>query len=319
MKRLLLITLFAVAAALTVASAVTQIRPGERGVVRRFGKIIDTPGPGLYFGLPWGLDRVDRVPVEEVRRITVGFDPRDTEDAPITTDRVADGQLLTGDHNLINLQVEIYYKVNDEEVSRFVLQMDRAEALLARVTETALAEWVAGRNVDDVLLGGKAELPLWLVPEVNRRIRSRDYELGVHVEGASINYLNPPAEVKSAFEDVSRAETEIRTKIYKAEQQAYSRRLDADAQVFRSQRQSQAYAREQHLQARADAENFLKRLEQYRTLRGRNPYYLAGIWWDEMSRLYSRMRQTGRLDLLDQHLGANGLDITQVPLLPKKR
>ena len=50
-----------------------------------------------------------------------------------------------------------------------------------------------------------------------------------------------------------------------------------------------------------------------------NPHFLNAMWWDEMSRLYARLRDNGRIDLLDNHLGASGLDITQVPLLPRNK
>src|SRR5262249_7247929 len=54
------------------ATAVTQVRPGERAVVRRFGRVLDhRPEPGLYVGLPWGMDRVDRVPIGLVRGVKV--------------------------------------------------------------------------------------------------------------------------------------------------------------------------------------------------------------------------------------------------------
>ena len=79
-----------------------------------------------------------------------------------------------------------------------------------------------------------------------------------------------------------------------------------------------AYRREQYLQAQAEAMNFQKSLDQYRRLSKKNPEYLNGVWWDEMSRLFTRMRQNGRLEMLDRYLGADGLDITQ-PVLPKKR
>ena len=52
-------------------TAFRQIQPGERAVVRRFGRVVDTPGPGLWIGLPYGLDRVDRIPVDQVRQDTV--------------------------------------------------------------------------------------------------------------------------------------------------------------------------------------------------------------------------------------------------------
>src|SRR5207249_2127753 len=57
-------------------TGVAQVRPGERAVVRRFGRVvIPHPAPGLWVGLPWGMDRVDRVPVNFVRRLTVGYEP----------------------------------------------------------------------------------------------------------------------------------------------------------------------------------------------------------------------------------------------------
>ena len=60
---------------LYLLTAVHQIRPEERAVVRRLGKIVAKPGPGLWIGLPWGIDRVERVPIATVRRVTIGFQP----------------------------------------------------------------------------------------------------------------------------------------------------------------------------------------------------------------------------------------------------
>lgn len=315
MKRAILATVFLVGLVYTLATAVTQIQPGERAVVRRFGKVVATPGPGLHFGLPWGMDRVDRVPIGLVRRVTLGSVAAGRDDIDDLT--IADGQLLTGDHNLVNVQAEVYFTVNEEEVEKFALQAEQAEDLIARAASAALAEWTAGRNVDDVLLRGKADLPAWLVSEVSRRVKQ--YDLGVQIEEASVTHLYPPERVKSAFDEVARAQTEIRTRIYQAEQEADRRLREADSEVFQMQKLAAAYAREQVLLARADADNFSSRLEQYRRLQLQNPQYLAGIWHDEMTRLFTRMRQNGRLDLLDNHLGPDGLDITQMPLLPKKR
>src|SRR5262245_15417309 len=123
-------------------TGLTQVRPGERAVVRRFGRVLpDKPGPGLYVGFPWGIDQVDRVPVDRVRQVTVGFQQGE-EGAPATVAAV--GQLLTGDHNLVNLQVVIDYAVIEDEVEAFVVQADRADGLVARAAEAVLAEWVAG-------------------------------------------------------------------------------------------------------------------------------------------------------------------------------
>ena len=65
--------------------------------------------------------------------------------------------------------------------------------------------------------------------------------------------------------------------------------------------------------------DFEKRLAQYSRLRQENPDFLASIWWDEMSRLFAQLKENGRIDFLDNHLGKDGLDITLFPPMPKKK
>jgi membrane protease subunit HflK len=283
-------------------------------VVRRFGRILETAvEPGLYIGLPWGMDRLDRVPIGLIRKTTVGHITKESEDPNVTPV----GQLLTGDHNLVNVQIEVYYTVNKDAVARYVLQADSIDALVARVAETRLAEWVAGRAVDDILLRGKTALPNWLVGELRTSLAS--YELGINVDNATVTHLLPPTEVKKYFDDVARVQTEIRTAKNRAEQDADSQYRDTAARVFETQRRTAAYANEQRLAAQAEAMNFDKRRQQYQRLQRDNPHYLAGIWWAEMSQLYAKMRANGRIDLLDHYLDGDGLNITQMPLLPKKK
>src|SRR5262245_3862135 len=153
MRRLLIV--LGLLALLYLLTGVTQIRPGERAVVRRFGNVVEIPRPGLYIGLPWGLDRVDRVPMNLVRHVQVGYQPDRGEDG-LT---MPPGQLLAGDHNLVNLQVDIHYAVDqssEEQVVDYLLHTDRTDGLVARAAEGAMTEWVAQQTVDDVLLKGKS-------------------------------------------------------------------------------------------------------------------------------------------------------------------
>jgi membrane protease subunit HflK len=313
MTRKVVIGLLAVLLVGYLLTGVALVRPGERVVVRRFGRVLeDKPGPGLWVGLPWGMDRVDRVEVDRVRRVEVGYLPGADASAVAPP-----GQLLTGDHNLVNLLVAVNYVVVPDEVEDYVVQGDRVEGLLARATETALAEWVAGRTVDEVLGAGKRELPRLVVAQVQERVRP--YRLGVRLTDASVAYLAPPDEVKYAFDAVTRSQTEIRTNVNKAEEDAERKRRDAEAKKYALEQQAAAYAVEQRRLAAADAEAFEHRLETYRRLRRENPDYLAGIWWDEMGKLFGQMRKNGQIDLLDNHLGTDGLDITVVPPLPPKK
>ena len=104
--RYLLLLLIGVVLLAWLLTGVTQVQPGEKAVVRRFGRVLqEQPGPGLHVGLPWGIDRVDRVPLTRERSLRVGYDPDASESFLVTPP----GQLLTGDHNLINAQIVVDY------------------------------------------------------------------------------------------------------------------------------------------------------------------------------------------------------------------
>lgn len=294
-------------------TGVTQVRPGERAVVRRFGKVVEKPGPGLWIGLPWGMDRVDRVPVDQVRRVTIGYQP-DIDDGSQATPA---GQLLTGDHNLVNVQVVIDYTVLNDQVEDYVVQADRVDILVARVAESILAEWVGSRSVDDVLVTGKSVLPTFVVGQTQDRIEP--YRLGIRVQSASVALLLPPDEVKSAFDDVTRAQTAIRTREHEARQEGARRLREAESEKYRLEQLTAAYVNERLRLAQTEADSFEKRLTQYRKLRQDNPDFLAALWWEEMSRLFARLKETGRIDLIDNHLGSDGLDITLFAPQPRKK
>jgi membrane protease subunit HflK len=297
---------------LYLLTGVVEVRRGERAVVRRFGRVLDQrPEPGLWVGLPWGMDRVDRVEVDTVRSVEVGY--RGDEDP----EAMPAGQLLTGDHNLVNLQVVLYYKVRPEEVVDFVVAGPGVPAVLERAAESALAEWVAGRDVDDVLLRGKTTLRGELLPLVRERVAP--YRLGVEILDARAAKVAPPDEVKDAFDGVARAQTQIATLRYRAEQEAATRGRLARAEGFRVEQQARAYGHAKTTMARQDARRFLERLRQYQLAKGENPDYLRQLWQEERGRLFARLREGGQIDLLDHHLSGGGLDVLTAPRLPGRR
>ena len=293
-------------------TGVAQVRPGERAVVRRFGRVVARPAPGLWIGLPWGMDRVDRVPVNFVRRLHVGFRP-DADDPSL----FQAGQLLTGDLNLVNVEVAVDYTVGDiGDVEQFVLHQDRVEPAISRAAEALMAEWVGGHTVDEVLLTGKVALRDWLVTRLNDRIAP--YRLGVRVQSSSITWLAAPDDVKPEFERVMIAQSRIRTMENDARQEAERLQRRAAGDVDSWQQQASAYADGKHRQADSDVKAFLARLDQYHRLRQDNPDILAAIWWAEMGKFLATMRANGQVDVLDDRIGADGLDILQFAR-PKKK
>jgi membrane protease subunit HflK len=288
-------------------TGVVQIRPGERGVVRRFGRLLPNPlEPGLAFQLPWGMDRVDRVAVDRVQSAMAGYQEDD-----FSGETMPAGQLLTGDHNLVNVQAILTYKVRPNEEAEYVMQADRVDALLTRAVEAIMAQWVAGRTVDDVLLNGKNEMRPVLKEQTQTWIEP--YRLGVQILDARVALIAPPDDVKPDFDSVALAQTRNTTLRHTAEQNVARDLRMAEAEKYRLEQETVAYVHSRNLLARQEADRFLKRLRQYEIGRKDNPYYLRQIWEEERSKLFARLKQNGQIDLLDHHLGANGLDLITAP------
>ncbi len=291
-----------------LVTGVVQIRPGELGVVRRFGRLLPNRlEPGLSIQLPWGMDRVDRVAVDRVQSVAVGYQEDDSSGESMPA-----GQLLTGDHNLVNVQAILTYKVRPHEEAEYAFQADRVDALLTRAVESVMGQWVASRTVDDVLLNGKNEMRPVLREQTQKRIER--YRLGVQILDARVALIAPPDDVKADFDSVALAQTR-NTTLRNSAEQAVARDLRmAEAEKYRLEQETAAYVHTRTLLARQDADRFVKRLRQYKIGRKDNPYYLRQIWEEERSKLFARLKQNGQIDLLDHHLGANGLDLITAPM-----
>jgi membrane protease subunit HflK len=321
MLRLRYLLLLALAAYLL--TGVTTVSPEEHVVVRRFGKVVARPGPGLWIGLPWGMDRIERVPVRAALQLTVGYNSETWSDVPGTPQ----GQFLTGDQNLVNVQLVLDYSIGDgdADLDDYVNHRDRVEAVLGRLTEAAAAEWVAGRGVDQVLLTGNATLPAWVMGRVGERLPA--HRLGVRLQRVSVGYLAPPEEVRAAFEAVTQAQANIGTKTLQAGQEAIQRQSLAEALSYKLAQEGRGY-REAQLgnpqlgkpgQARSDAAAFLDELATYQALRETNPEILAFMWSKEMTATLTALKaRGGKVKPLDQYFQNGELNVIEFFPLPKR-
>jgi membrane protease subunit HflK len=286
MKRFLLIV-GALLLAAYLCTGIYQVRPGELAVVRRFGRVLEKPGlPGLNLGLPWGLDRVDRIAVDEQRQLQVGF-VRVEQPQP---DVVPVGQVLTGDNNLIDLRATIYYRVDRETpgaVAHYVLSADRVPEILTRAAETALSATLASQKVDAVLLGQARNLELLLQQHLIATVHS--YQLGVVIESVNLTY-QPPAELAEVFRQVNRARTlkEI------AEREALgAKQIEISAaqqQARRTSSDAQAAARDRVTRAAAEAASFQALWQQYQAAGPNADNALLTLYLKEMQAILARFQ-----------------------------
>lgn len=253
-------TALGVALAAYLATGIVVVSQDESGVVRRFGAVLAEPwGPGLHWGLPWGMDRVDRIKTGQTRTLAVGA--RGSQAAPMSRgpDPIGD-DFLTGDLNLATVEAIVQYRVADPP--RFLFGARSVEASLAAAAESALVRELAGRGIDDVLTSGRAEV----ADRVGRGLQQTadDLGLGVSIRAVRLGRVAPPDAVAPAFADADRARSDRRRAVVGAEEYRDRARADARGQAIEISDRAAAEVDRRVQAARGEAERFAAVLAQAR-------------------------------------------------------
>jgi len=237
--------LVAVAVAVWVLSGIYIIAPAQQGVVLRFGQYQSTVGPGPHWHLPYPVEAVTKVNVEQVSR---------TE--PLRT------QMLTKDQNLIRVELSTQYQVKNAE--DYLFKVKNPDHTLAEATESALRDVVGGKTLDDILSqGGGREL---LVNETRTQIQHilDLYSTGLRVTKVNLENVDAPKEVKKAFEDAINAEEDEDR--FKKQAEALANdilpRAEGDAQTL--QEQALAFKQQVVDKAKGETNRFLQTLAEYK-------------------------------------------------------
>src|SRR5262249_9311122 len=152
-----------------LATGVRVVRPGERLVVRRFGRVVRPSwGPGIQVGLPLGMDRFDAVRTDEVRRVTIG-----TEDpASVAVPDPGAGGLLPGDLNVAGVRAVVEYRGARPE--EWLTRAEDPEGLLRSRAESALAKALARRGIDPILRDDRLTVSREVGEELSRQTAAAD-------------------------------------------------------------------------------------------------------------------------------------------------
>jgi membrane protease subunit HflK len=232
-----------------VASGVVVVAPGEVAVVRRLGVVRPSPWrPGPHLAWPLGLDRVERVQLDRVRRIEVGL-----AGLPGVGDEPGGGEFLTGDRNLVRARAVVQYRVADPVA--FTIQGAAAEAVLARSAEAALARALAGGPIDRAIGRGRADVARDAAETLARVTRAQG--LGVSILGVSLTDARPPVEVEPDFAAAQSARSDRDRRLNEAKAQADRTGLAAKARADALVARASAESRRDRDLARARAERFV--------------------------------------------------------------
>ena len=242
---------------LWLLSAIYIVPTDAQAVVTRFGRVVEPRAmPGIHLSLPWPLDRVNRLKVQQQQRLVIGGDASDSvlgRTQPLQT------QFLTGDQNIINLRVVVQYYVGVP--SDYLFQQENVTRTIAGTVESELARRVARRDVDSVLTTEKAAIQEEVRAAAQKVLN--EYRAGALLSSVNIELAAPPPEAADAFRDVASARADSSRIVNEA--QGYSNDVLPKARGAAQQliEASEAYKQRKINEAQGDASRFTEVAAEY--------------------------------------------------------
>ncbi len=241
-------------AALWLASGFYIVDAGERGVVLRFGKYTETTQPGPHWHLPWPIESVQVVNVDQVRTVEIGYRNNVRNKIP------QESLMLTDDENIVDLQFAVQYTVKNPEDYLF---NDRSpNDAVKQVAESAMREIVGRSKMDYVLYEGRTDVAAQ-AKSLMQKILDR-YGTGIAISQVTLQNIQPPEQVQAAFDDAVKAGQDKERQ--KNEAQAYANDVVPRAKGLAARliEEAQGYRQSVIATAKGDASRFDQIAAEYR-------------------------------------------------------
>ena len=189
-----------------------QLYPGQASIILRLGEYQRTVSTeGLKFHLPTPLETHEIVKVAELRKEEFGVGGV-TEGA---TDAAAiqEAGMQTRDNAIVQLSFVVQYKYQDAYKSRYSLQDPKS--ILRDAGQAAVREVVGRMTIEDVLSERRDDV----ASDTERILQETldGYDAGILVTEVQLQEVQPPEEVRQAFDDVVAASQDASRAVNEAE------------------------------------------------------------------------------------------------------
>ena len=192
-------------------STMHRIAAEERGVVTQFGRYSRTLGPGIGLTLPFPINRVQKVNVEEIQEFTLGSAAEET-------------LMLTGDQNIIDIAYQVRWNIREPEL--YLFELAQPDETIKQVAESSMRQIVAQVTLNDAIGNKRGEIEARVQEEMQQTLDA--YRSGVVIQGVAVKQADPPAAVNDAFKDVTAAQQDAQRDVNQAN--AYALQLRQIAQ-----------------------------------------------------------------------------------------
>ena len=277
-------------AALWVYASFYTVKPEEQSVELFLGDYYSTGNPGLNFA-PWPVVTAEVLPVTREQ----------TEDIGVGASRSDSGLMLTGDENIVDIDFQVVWNINDP--AKFLFNVAEPRDTIRAVSESAMREIIAQSELAPILNRDRGLIAERLKDLIQLTLDS--YDSGVNIVRVNFDKADPPERVKQAFFAVQSAEQE-RDRLEK-QADAYANKVLAAArgEAAQVQEEAEAYRAKVVNEAEGEASRFTAVLGEYQ----KAPEVTR-------KRLYLETMEEvlGRVDkiIIDEKSGGQGV----VPYLP---
>ena len=271
-----------------VSSGFYIVNEGQRGVVLRFGKYVETTQAGLRWHMPYPVEIVESVNLSQVRTVEIGYRNN------VRSKVLKESLMLTDDENIIDIQFAVQYILKNPE--EFLFTNRDPESAVMQAAETAIREVIGKTKMDFVLYEGREQVAAQttvLMQEILDR-----YKIGVAISKVTMQNAQPPEQVQAAFDDAVKAGQDRERQ--KNEGQAYANDVipKARGNAARLMEEAEGYKQRVIVSSEGDASRFKQILVEYSKAPGvtRDRMYL-----DMMQQVLSSSTKI----LVDQKSGNN--------------
>jgi modulator of FtsH protease HflK len=238
---------------LWIGSGFYIVNEGQRGIVLRFGKYVESTQAGLRWHLPYPIEVVESVNVSQVRTVEIGYRNN------VRSKVLKESLMLTDDENIIDIQFAVQYILKNPE--EFLFTNREPENAVLQAAETAIREIIGKSKMDFVLYEGREQVAA-KATELMQGILDR-YKIGIAISKVTMQNAQPPEQVQAAFDDAVKAGQDRERQ--KNEGQAYANDVipKAKGNAARLLEESEGYKQRVIASSEGEASRFKQVLVEY--------------------------------------------------------
>jgi membrane protease subunit HflK len=194
-------------------SGIYIIDPAEKGIVLRFGAYQEETGQGPHWHVPFPIETVKRINVEQIRTAEIGYRNAVKGSRRMGGNVSSESIMLTKDENMIDAKFAVQYKVNDAQA--YLFNVAKPDTTLRQVSESAIRQVVGQNTMDYILTEGRVNIAD-SIKERSQELLDL-YKTGLFITTVNMQDAQPPEQVQDAFSDAVKAREDKQRLINEAE------------------------------------------------------------------------------------------------------